>query len=161
MQTRSSASHGVAIRTRGFRGAVRHKCKSRGADFVRRHIVIVDSDVDNRDMYTEWFESLGERVTACATTATALEALAAEVPDAVIATIRLRHDDGFAMFEAMHDMPEAGAIPAIALTGCLADYRRAIDTGRFAAVVMIPCAPEDLSTVLANVLIRARRRLAA
>ena len=117
-----------------------------------RQVLIVDSYADNRDMYCAWFASLGYGATPSATAAAALDMAGGHRFDAVIASVRLFPEDGFALCDALKGDRATADMPIIALTSSGGDHDRAIRDGRFAAVVMIPCAPDRLACVLAQVL---------
>lgn len=127
----------------------------------RRHIAVVDSYEDNRDLYAAWFAACGARVTTYATAADAVAATGRDVPDAVVVAVHLHGEDGFAFGETLARMPTTEGIPLIALTTSLADQERASRSRAFAAALMIPCTCETLIALTARVLRRSHRRIAA
>lgn len=156
MYRRSTASHPVAIPSGVGVGTDRTPF-----DFHRRHIAIVDSYEDNRELYAAWFASCGARVSTYATAAEAGEAIGRDAPDAVVVAVHLHREDGVAFGEALAGMPTTAGIPLIALTTSLAEQERASHSRAFAAALMIPCACETLIALTARVLRRSHRRLAA
>jgi CheY-like chemotaxis protein len=152
MQAMSSAPCDAVVPAGGIGAAPPAATAERVTTERARQILIVDSYADNRDLYCAWFASLGYGVTPCATAAAALDIAGWHRFDAVITSVRLFPEDGFALCDALKGDPATADIPIMALTSAGSDHDRSIRDGRFAAVVMIPCAPDRLSCVLAQVL---------
>ena len=126
-----------------------------------RSIAVVESDDDNRELYEAWLTWSGARVTSYSRGVEALDEIDCNRPDAVIISVRLRGEDGFAVCEALTRRPNAAGIPLIALTTCMSDHERAVRAGMFSTVVMIPTTCETLLSLTSRALRRPRRRLAA
>ena len=156
MHHRSTSPHTVASR-----GSVGVDTDRVPLDFHRRHIAIVDSYEDNRELYAEWFAGCGVRLTTYATAAAPAEAISREAPDAVVIAVHLHREDGVAFGEALAGRPATSGIPLIALTTSLEDQQRASRSRAFAAAVMIPCTCEELVALTARVVRRCHRRVAA
>ena len=124
-------------------------------------IAVVDSDDDNRELYEAWLAWSGARPASYSGGMDALNGIGCDRPDAVIVSVRLRHEDGFAVCEALQHGPGTADIPLIALTTTLNDQERAIRSGMFSAVVMIPCTCEALMALTTRALRPPHRRLAA
>jgi CheY-like chemotaxis protein len=82
-------------------------------------VVLVDDDVDLRDVVTMMLEQAGALVTGCGDGAEALEALRFSVPNVVVMDINLPGPSGFSVMRTIRrlDDPAARAVPAIAISG--------------------------------------------
>ena len=88
------------------------------------YVLIVDDDVDVRDVLSLAFELAGARVTACQDGLQALDAFETDMPDVLLMDINLPGPNGFSvmrMMRQLHD-PAARAVPAIALSGSIGDF---------------------------------------
>jgi CheY-like chemotaxis protein len=87
------------------------------------HVLVVDDDVDFRDVVTLMLESAGAHVTARGDGAQALDALRTIVPDVLVMDINLPGPDGLSVMSMIrqHRDPGARAVPAIALSGAIKD----------------------------------------
>lgn len=88
------------------------------------HVLIVDDDVDVRDVLSLAFELAGARVTACQDGLQALDAFETDMPDVLLMDINLPGPNGFSvmrMMRQLHD-PATRAVPAIALSGSIEDF---------------------------------------
>lgn len=117
------------------------------------HVLIVDSDDDSREMYSEWLLWRGISTTSVPTASAALDAMQQSVPpDAVIACLRLSDTDPFGLFHAIRVLPRGDRIPIIALSTCMPDHDRAADDSHVDVVLMKPCLPTVLHDSLLETL---------
>jgi CheY-like chemotaxis protein len=80
------------------------------------HVLVVDDSRDMRDLVQEVLESAGYEVTACASGARALEALASRRPDLVITDLLMPGMSGFSLRAAMLRRPDLATIPVVILS---------------------------------------------
>jgi CheY-like chemotaxis protein len=118
-------------------------------------VVIIDDEEDARDMLKVVLQQWGARVTALATVAEVIDALAGEpggrVPDVLIADIAMPEEDGFDLIRKVRKLERerGGAIPAIALTAYAAaeDRLKALSAG-YQRHVAKPVSMVELGTVV-------------
>jgi PAS domain S-box-containing protein len=81
-------------------------------------VLVVDDETDTRELLKVGLGRCGAEVTAAGSTAEALEALEAAVPDLLISDIGMPESDGYELLRRVRQLPaEAGGrVPAIALT---------------------------------------------
>lgn len=77
-------------------------------------ILIVDDDVDSREMLMFALEGEGAEVISVGSVADAIEILAQQQPDLLISDIRMPGEDGYSLLRQMRE--KAPEIPAIAVT---------------------------------------------
>jgi CheY-like chemotaxis protein len=82
-------------------------------------VLVVDDDVDNREMAAITLEHCGARVTTAGSVAEALLAVEKERPDVLISDIGLPDEDGYSLLRKIRALPgsRGASLPAIALTG--------------------------------------------
>lgn len=88
-------------------------------DPAPRHplVLVVDDDLDTRELYRVILESVGYRVADAARVAEAAAALAETVPDIVVTDWLLPDGNGPAMCEALHARGATRDIPVIVISG--------------------------------------------
>lgn len=113
-------------------------------------VLLVEDDRDTREMYAMCLRASGYRVEQAVTARDALGKAAAVSPDVVVTDLSLPGMDGLALASQLHQHPQLGAIPVIAVTG----YSMANDAGLhdIAAVLVKPCLPDDLVKAVARAL---------
>ena len=81
-------------------------------------VLVVDDDRDARDLFTRSLEQYDARVTAVASAAEALAALARWKPDVLVSDIAMPEESGYVLMQKIRRLtPEqGGTIPALALT---------------------------------------------
>jgi len=87
-------------------------------------VLVVDDDVDNRDMLVFVLEHAGVTVDTADTVADAFSAIGRQAPHVVITDIRLPGgESGYDLLRQLHELPAVSGsrIPIIALTGLDAD----------------------------------------
>jgi signal transduction histidine kinase/DNA-binding response OmpR family regulator len=126
-------------------------------DLAGLSVMIVDDEVDAREVLVAMLELRGAKVIVASSAAEALEALAnatnGSMPDVLVSDIGMPGEDGFALISKVRAMePERGGnIPAIALTS----YARAEDRTRVLAAgfqrhIAKPVEPSSLATAVAS-----------
>ena len=127
-------------------------------DLTGLTVMIVDDELDARELLTVMLQQRGAKVIAAASAAEALELLAkasnGSMPDVLVSDIGMPGQDGFDLISMVRAMePERGGnIPAIALTA----YARSEDRARVLAAgfqhhVPKPVGPATLAIAVANV----------
>ena len=117
------------------------------------HALVVDDDADTRELLTTLLKRCGANVTAVASGAQALEALAKMKPDLLISDIGMPNMDGYELIRQVRTFPpeSGGGIPAIALTAYAGaeDRRRALHAG-FQVYLPKPVEPNELIATVAR-----------
>lgn len=106
-------------------------------------IVVVDDQVDSRDLLERIFQKRGASVIACADGQAALDALTAHQPNLLVADIAMPDMDGWGLIERARALP--GHVPAIAVSAFARpqDRDRALASG-FAGYCSKPLDVGDL-----------------
>jgi CheY-like chemotaxis protein len=111
-------------------------------------VLVVDDDVDARDLFTRVLEQCDARVTAVATAPAALAALEHWKPDVMVSDIGMPGDNGYLLMRAIRRLTPAqgGNIPALAVTAYagVEDVKRALSAG-FQAHRSKPIEPAQLA----------------
>ncbi len=81
-------------------------------------VLVVDSNLDSRDLLTMVFEPYGIETIAATSAGEALEILKQVRPDLLISEIRLRKEDGYSLMSKVKalEIAQQVQIPALALT---------------------------------------------
>ncbi|MBD2067010.1 response regulator [Leptolyngbya sp. FACHB-671] len=123
--------------------------------------VVVDDEVDTREIITLILEGYGTHVIATASVSEALEAVEQFNPDILVSDIGMPLEDGYALIRKVRELEpdRGGMIPAIALTA----YARPEDqhqslTAGFQLHVPKPVEPEKLAKAVADLVGRAPAR---
>jgi CheY-like chemotaxis protein len=116
-------------------------------------VLVVDDEVDARDLLTTVLGQYGVEVTAVATANEVLEALPRLKPNVLVSDIGMPGQDGYALIRKIRALgaEQGGEIPAVALTAYARaeDRIRAIASG-FQLHMPKPVNPEELVAVVAN-----------
>jgi CheY-like chemotaxis protein/anti-sigma regulatory factor (Ser/Thr protein kinase) len=116
------------------------------------HVLVVEDEVDTRDLLAMALEQCGARVTAVASAAEALEALGT-LPDVLISDIGLPAEDGYSLLRKvrLRDPSLGGNVPAAALTAYARaeDRVRALEAG-FQTHLSKPIDPSELIAAVAR-----------
>jgi CheY-like chemotaxis protein len=134
-----------------------HTTREGTSDLAGLTVMIVDDELDARELLTVMLEQYGAKVIAASSAAEALELLAkaknGSMPDVLVSDIGMPGQDGFELISMVRAMePESGGdIPAIALTA----YARSEDRTRVLAAgfqhhVAKPVGPAALARAVAN-----------
>jgi CheY-like chemotaxis protein len=116
-------------------------------------ILVVDDDVQTRELFATILENAGARVRAAASTDDALALLATEWPDVLVSDIEMPNQDGYELLRLVRSMEGAhGPLAAVAVTAHARpdDHARAMDNG-FAWHMAKPVEPAELVKVVAMV----------
>jgi CheY-like chemotaxis protein len=115
-------------------------------------VLIVEDHSDTRMMYAEFLADRFEVIEA-ADGERALEAMQTRVPDVVITDVSLPHLDGLELTIRMRKNAALAKVPVICLSGYSSDAleQRAIEAG-CTRLLEKPCLPDDLATVVTEVL---------
>jgi signal transduction histidine kinase/DNA-binding response OmpR family regulator len=117
-------------------------------------IVVVDDDVDTRELIATVLSHGGAAVKTCGSAAEALDALREWHADLLVSDIAMPEEDGYTLIQKVRqlDQQSGGLIPAIALTAYagIEDRARALAAG-YQMHVAKPLEPEELLAVIANV----------
>ena len=131
-------------------------------DLAGLRIMIVDDELDARELLMAMLEQRGAEVIAVSSAAEALELLArasnGSLPDVLVSDIGMPGKDGFELISKVRALkPErGGAIPAIALTGyASAEDRTRVLSAGFQCHVAKPVEPSTLARVVAELARRA------
>ena len=117
---------------------------------AHRHSVLVLEDIaDSREALRLLLESEGFAVAAAANGAEALEAVRTFRPCVAIADIIMPKMDGLSFRQEMLKHADMAAIPVVAVTGHEGLRRHALTEG-FAAAVLKPVPPEELTALIAG-----------
>ncbi|MBD2594798.1 PAS domain S-box protein [Nostoc spongiaeforme FACHB-130] len=120
-------------------------------------ILFVDDQADVLEFFSFALEQYGAEVTAVASAAEALEALAQLQPDILLSDIGMPIMDGYMLLRQLRQLPpdQGGQIPAIALTAYAGeiDYKQAMAAG-FQRHIPKPVDPVDLAIAIAKLIRR-------
>lgn len=123
------------------------------------HILLVDADVDNREMYHEYLDACVHwPVSEASTVSEALAVMNDVGPEAVVFDLALPQIDGFDLCESLRGTPAGRDATLIALTGYrLKETERArLTTLGVAKVLAKPYPPSGLLADLQATITRAR-----
>jgi CheY-like chemotaxis protein len=120
-------------------------------------VLVVEDDVDEREITVALLGAAGADVRAASTAADALATLAWWWPDVLLSDIGLPGGDGYQLLEAVRSTARGRGLPAAAVTGQTSadDCRRALGAG-FRAHLAKPVDPDRLVTVVAGLAPHAR-----
>ena len=127
-----------------------------GKELYGLKILVVDDDVDSRELIEWVLKRVGAEVTSVGSAREALEALKREKPHVLVSDIAMPQEDGYALLKKIRALPpeRGGRIPAIALTAhsLVQDRLQSLRAG-FQSHVPKPVVPEELVEVVALSLI--------
>ena len=133
---------------------------SPAADLNGVAVLVVEDEVETRDLVATVLTACGARVTTAASADEALQEVGRVHPDVVVSDIGMPNGDGYELIRRLRSLDPAagGTTPAAALTAAAAtgDRRRALEAG-FEVHVAKPFEPAHLARVVATL---ARRRAA-
>jgi PAS domain S-box-containing protein len=114
-------------------------------------LLVVEDEVDARDLLTTALGQCGAAVTAVGSAAEALDVLETVQPDVLVSDIAMPGVDGHQFLRELRGRPpeRGGSVPAVALTAHAGpeDRRRAMDAG-FQAHLRKPVDPAELAEVI-------------
>ena len=122
-------------------------------------ILLLDDEVDLRELFTIVLEAQGAKVTAVAAVDEALSALQHCQPDVLVSDIAMPERDGYEFIQQVRANPHMGNIPAIALTAYAReeDQQRSLAAG-FQMHLSKPVEPTALTRAIAS-LVRSSHRI--
>jgi signal transduction histidine kinase/ActR/RegA family two-component response regulator len=124
------------------------------------HVLVVEDNVDGREVMTMMLEQAGARATAVGSVKEALEAVESLQPDALVSDIGLPDEDGYALIRRIRswEAERGGFLPAVAMTGYVRteDRARVLAAG-FQVHVPKPINPVELTAAIAAVARDPRR----
>jgi PAS domain S-box-containing protein len=122
------------------------------ADLHGIHVLAVDDEPDALALVSEALEAVGARITTAPSAERALDALATELPDVVVADLGMPRMDGFQFIDRLRHHPnqQVREIPAAALTAYARseDRMKAMRAG-FQIHLAKPIDPAELITTIA------------
>ena len=117
-------------------------------------VLVVDDDVDARELLLATLDSYGANVAVAASAAEALSRLEHSVPDVIISDIGMPAGDGYWLIRQIRSRPPSagGQVPAVALTAYAspADREAALAAG-FQAHLAKPFEPSELAAVVRGI----------
>jgi CheY-like chemotaxis protein len=116
-------------------------------------VLVVDDEVDTRDLIAEVLAQGGAEVQTAATASEALQVLEHWIPEVLVSDIGMPDEDGYALIKKVRELDamQPGWIPALALTAYanVEDRMRALSAG-FQMHMAKPLDPEELVAVVAS-----------
>jgi DNA-binding response OmpR family regulator len=109
-------------------------------------ILIAGISREAREMYQEFFTWAGWRVTLAAESTSAFELVAAEQPDVVAMSDRLRPRNGLQLCEQLHADARTTHIPVLMLTTATTTFDRQRARAAGCATLLVPTLPRVLLT---------------
>jgi CheY-like chemotaxis protein len=126
-----------------------------GKELYGLKILVVDDDVDSRELIEWVLKRVGAEVTSVGSAREALEALKREKPHVLVSDIAMPQEDGYTLLKKIRALPpeRGGRIPAIALTAhsLVQDRLQSLRAG-FQSHVPKPVVPEELVEVVASII---------
>jgi signal transduction histidine kinase/ActR/RegA family two-component response regulator len=122
-------------------------------------VLVVDDEVDSRDLITQLLEQAGADVTTAASAADALEMIDALRPDVLVSDVGMPYQDGYELIRALRRRgPPAADLPAVAVTAYARgeDRARALAAG-FQVHLPKPIVPHDLISQIERLAAASRK----
>ena len=135
---------------------LRRPALARARPLAGLRVLILDDDVDMRDLIGMILEDAGASVVAAATVSMAMELLAEDIPHVAISDLAMPVEDGYAFAERVRQVDALRALPLVAMTAYtrVEDRQRVLASG-FDRHVPKPIEPDQLVLALAEMLGRA------
>jgi CheY-like chemotaxis protein len=128
-----------------------------GKELYGFKILVVDDDLDTRELIEWVLRRSGAEVTVTASAAQALEALDRERFHILVSDIMMPEEDGYSLLKRVRARPpeRGGRIPAVALTAhsLVTDRLQSLRAG-YQTHVPKPVVPEELIEVVASLVYR-------
>ena len=120
---------------------------------VRAHILLVEDDLDTLELLEATLQTRGFRVTTSASAEQALKIATTNLIDLIVSDIGMPEMDGFEMIRRLREIVALRDIPAIALSGYVAqkDADASLAAG-FEAHVPKPVDPLELNALIERLL---------
>jgi PAS domain S-box-containing protein len=133
-----------------------------GRSLTGLHVLVVDDDRESREISAKTLRQFGATVSLAASAAEAIDQIARDAPDVLVADIGMPGEDGNSLMRRIRALSRenGGQIPALALTGHAGPQHRtrALESG-FEAHLSKPVSPRLLLTAVRRLQARARARL--
>ena len=111
----------------------------------RPMVLIVDDDLDTRDMYEIGLSLLGLSVVAAGEANTAFELACEADPDVIVTDVSLPGSDGYALASRLQQEPRTRFTPVLIVTGRAgAEHATRARLAGCAALLQKPCPPDVL-----------------
>ena len=124
-------------------------------------VLLVDDDVDAREVVGLMLRTRGAQVMACGSTAEGLDAVSTQIPDLIVSDIAMPGRDGLEFIRRVRERraQDGGHVPAIALTAYASsrDSMLALAAG-FDRHLTKPVEPADLIVAVAQLVDRVKTR---
>jgi CheY-like chemotaxis protein len=116
-------------------------------------ILLVDANLDNREMYTEYLRTRGYEVIPCGDGQECVDLARRHHPDLILLELRMDGMTGIEILAHLKAERSLAGVPIVALTASVLPFQRreALDAG-FTRVIPKPCLPEDLAGEIATML---------
>ena len=124
-----------------------------GKELYGLKILVVDDDLDTREVIAWVLKRVGAEVTAAGSAREAMDALQKDRYHLLISDIAMPDEDGYTLLKKVRALPpqQGGRVPAIALTAhsLVTDRLQSLRAG-FQSHVPKPVVPEELVEVVAT-----------
>ena len=121
-------------------------------------ILLVDDFEDGLEMYREYLTYRGHQVIVARNGVEAVEQARREQPAVILLDIRMPLMTGTDALRELRSDPAFSSVPIIALTAhALEAERRALLAAGFDDLISKPCLPDELATVVEQLLARDRK----
>ncbi len=124
---------------------------TKSSDAARSHVLVVDDYDDGREMYAEFLELAGYRVSQAKDGAEALRKASDLLPDIILMDLSLPDIDGSDVARRLRKDPRTRQIRLVVLTGHAPENVQS-ETLQYDAFVTKPCAPDALVDAVARLL---------
>jgi CheY-like chemotaxis protein/nitrogen-specific signal transduction histidine kinase len=143
------------------RTAIRENLPLPEVSLANVHVLVVDDEIDARELLKRLLEMAGAKVSMAASAAEAMECILAERPGVLVCDIGMRGEDGYSLIRQLRLLEEKqdSVLPAVALTAYARseDRTKAIRSG-FQNHLAKPVEPAELLAVVSRL---AGRKAAA
>jgi CheY-like chemotaxis protein len=117
-------------------------------------VLLVEDHADSRELYAVDLRHFGFRVEEAADSPQAFLAIAAQIPDVVVADLHLPGVDGLHFCRTLKETPPTEHVPIIAITAMASpETQRAAEEAGCDAVLLKPCVPSELRAKIERVLV--------
>ncbi|MFQ3535404.1 MAG: response regulator [Aggregatilineales bacterium] len=129
-------------------------------DLTTWHVLIVDDETANRDVFAETLQYFGAQVTTASNGADALALIRQRVPTIILTDLVMPKMDGWEMLRVLRDDPQLRHIPVLAITAAYTlpgDRERVLEAG-FDGYLIKPVEISTFAEVLRQTIAKARQR---
>ncbi len=124
---------------------------TKSSDAAPSHVLVVDDYDDGREMYAEFLELAGYRVSQAKDGAEALRKASDLLPDIILMDLSLPDIDGSDVARRLRKDPRTRQIPLVVVTGYAPESVQS-ETLQYDAFVTKPCPPDALVDEVARLL---------